>query len=654
MTDQLTSSSYAYKFMIRKWWGRMASSWLHIIFGLLMIFLLTEVEFTGFSVLLGIFLTAGGICLLTFGYKRKTWGRLRTLLIVEGALNIFIGMSLWLAITNTTNAIKILELIIWGLLGATLSLLGWRFISKEDGMFGPQAGKMMALSSACYAVFAATLMFIPTDDLTSSIESLHRNGMIIFLLLVAIGAVSSLAAIERVNVAEYPKLFDRRWILGIVLLLSGTFLVMLGIFAYNFRDLVAIDGTDLGIANLFGWGHPYEGMAALLLGAGAILTILGGVLLVTSRKRHHARLSKRTATICIVALLLVQGLAAMLLVNPATFNNGGGRWDLQVGDFYEYGGSSVSYIQHRDYQSGELINYTTSYWNYTGHFTVIDVAGRNDFYLSADLNFEGSDPLTIPIKMPKAESVISPNTPLTEVSFVRNESVWTPWGPRACERYSGHGYAGGGSIYSCDQWRKDGIVLLMTTSIQSSNSYSEPREWTIRNEVSMLVDTSLEQVTQGPSDAGGPPQADWTPTIGDRFNYSCLGGIVGQGQPTEWRYLVKNVTGYSMQLNLSIFSQDDLVTPLASGDVERSSNATSMGVLFFPGRSEGDFTFTLIGNETLSTPWGLLACNHYQVARAIENASSYTSEDIYVRNGVLIRMEDLRTGFSLELEWTNL
>ena len=654
MTDQLTSSSYAYKFMIRKWWGRIAHSWLHIIFGLMMIFLLTEVEFVGFSVLLGIFLTAGGICLLMFGYKRKTWGRLRMLLIAEGALSILVGLSLWLTIWNAANETKVLALIVWGLLGAILSLLGWRFISKEGGLFGPQAGKIVALSSACYAAFAATLIFIPTYDLTGSLDNFQKNVVIISLLLISIGVVSSLAAIERVSVAEYPKFFDRRWMLGIVLLLSGTFLILLGIFAYNFRDLVAIDGTDLGIANLVGWGHPYEGYAALLLGAGAILAILGGVLLVTSRKRHHARWSKRTAVFCIVALLLVQGLAAMLLVNPATFNNGGGRWDLHVGDFYEYSGSSVSYVQHRDYESGELINYTTSYWNYTGHTTVIDVAGRNYFYLSANLNWEGSDPFTIPFKMPKTESVISPNTPLTEISFVRNESVWTPWGPRVCERYSGYGYVGGGSIYSCDQWRKDGIVLLMTTSIQSSSGYSEPREWTIRNEVSMLVDTSLEEVTQGLADPGGPTQSDWTPIVGDCFNYSCLSGNAGQGRPTEWRYLVKNVTGYSIQLNLTIFSQDNLVTPLVSGDVERSSNATSMGVLFYPAKSDGDFTVVLVGNETLSTPLGLLACNHYRVARAIENASSYTCEDLYVRNGVLVRMEDLRTGFSLELEWTNL
>ena len=636
--------------MIRKWWGRIAFSSFLIIFGIVMIALFTWVDFLGFSVLLGISLLAGGVCLLAFGLKRKVWGRFRMLLMAEGVISMIIGLLLW----NTTEGLRVVAMIAWAFSSAALSLLGWRLLSRDGGQWGPLAGKMMLLSSLCYLAFAAALLLIPTYDLTNSFEGFHDNISVLSSLLILIGTVTSLVAIERVDLAEYPKMQDRRWKFGTVLLFSGIFLLLLGVFAYNYKDLVETYDPELGIVNMLIGGRPYQGYAILLLGAGVVLALLGGLLMIVSRKDHHAKWRKRTVAIGVIAILLVQVTAAMLLVNPATFNNDSGRWDLKVGDFYDYHGTSTYYVQHRNASNGELINYTKEYWNMTYRTTITDIAGRDDFYLAGDLHFDGGAPIRLLGKMPKSQTLIGYSERQMELEFVRNESVWTPWGPRTCERYLAHGYAGGGGTYTCDRWQKDGIVLLEIVNTLSSVGYGEAQQWTIRNDVSTLVDTSLEEITQGSGDPIGPPQGDWAPQVGDFLNYSCSGGEVGQGQLAEWRYQVKDVTGPSMLLNLTIFAQDDLGTPLVSGEVARPTNQTAMGVAFYPGSSEGDFTLILVGNETLATPWGALACNHYHVTHIMDNASSYSCEDLYVRNGVLVRMEGRGTGFSMELTGTNL
>jgi hypothetical protein len=128
----------------------------------------------------------------------------------------------------------------------------------------------------------------------------------------------------------------------------------------------------------------------------------------------------------------------------------------------------------------------------------------------------------------------------------------------------------------------------------------------------------------------------------------------GSAQDATWRYLVREVTPSSMLVNLSIASMDDPDGGM-SGESWRSTGNTTLGISLYPATSQGLYSVRLIGNESISTPWGCLECSHYFVTHVLEGSDSYTREDLYVRQGVLLRLERMGPdAYSLALAQTNL
>jgi len=645
----------------RKWWAIVVESSLLVAFGLIVILLLTSVDsvdLQGFVFLLALMLSAGGICLIVFGFKRKGWGRLRLVIIAEGILGVLVLLVDWvLNISVSEYRVRedylVMLMATWALASAALVLLWWRASSRDGKVAAGQyvtIGSLLSFFS--YLALAIALLVIGSFKLTNDYSDWRSNIIILSLMLVVIGLARSTVALERVDAHKVVKSLGRRWAIGVFLLLTGSFLLLIGLFAYSYRDLVQVYDEVLGITYPR-WDYVYQDAAWALLSIGAVLLLIGAILLVTGWKARSAKLKTRTLAVGVVAILLVEVLAAMLIVNPGALDMGSNRWDMQPGDYLNYNYSSIIHVQHNNLTTGELVNFTTDYLNYTVITKVLEVSGRSDVYMSAFMEFEGAISFTSIYKMPKDADTLEINQPMIEPTYIRDEVITTPWGPRLCQRYSVQGHVNYDGLYSCDEWIKDGIVLMMISDYKYSYNYDEPKEWVFRHDVSLVTDTSLEEVTEGPSDLGGPPVSAWSPAVGDALNYSWSPG--GMGQDTTWRYLVRDVSTSRMLMNLSIYSQGDPSELISAGERWCSTNDTTMGVALYPATSQGLFSVSLIGNESISTPWGQLECSHYYVTHILEDSDTYTREDLYVRDGVLLKLESFGLGqYSMTLAETNL
>ncbi|MCU0861923.1 MAG: hypothetical protein MUE65_06370, partial [Methanomassiliicoccales archaeon] len=153
----------------------------------------------------------------------------------------------------------------------------------------------------------------------------------------------------------------------------------------------------------------------------------------------------------------------------------------------------------------------------------------------------------------------------------------------------------------------------------------------------------------------GPAIRAWSPRDGDHLLYHQTGGSAGGGQATDWDYLVRSVAEEGMVLNLTITTDAQPPQTILSGESVHPLENTSLGVAFCPYPSAGPFAVELVGNETLQTPYGPLECNHLLVLRLGNGTDDRWREDLFVRQGVLVRMERLdQDQFRMDLIETNL
>jgi hypothetical protein len=642
----------------RKWWAFLVCSTLLVAFGLVLMFILTYIDLQGFVALLALTLLIGGICLLVFAIKHKEWGKHRMIVVSDGLLGILFFLAV-IALNVSISDYRVREdylvflMIAWALVSAALVFVYWMALSHSSKLTkGPYAMAGLLASFVAYLVLAAFLLVTGSFEMTKDFDGWRSNIVIISFMVAVVGITRSTMAIERVDAATVGKSYGRRWAIGIFLLLSGSFLILLGLFSYTYTDVVQMSDELIG-ATYGTWGYVYRDEAYALIGIGAILLLFGAILLITGWKARPSNLRTWALTIFVFAALIVEVLAAMMIVNQGALDMSSNQWDMKPGDHFSYKSTTIMSTQHKNHTTGELVNFTTGYLNFTMSSKVLEVTGRSEIYLKGVMEFEGAASISTIYKMPKDADMLEIGNPTFDLTYLRDEVVNTPWGPRSCQRFNGQGNVGYDGTYSCDEWVRNGIVIMAIADYQYTYSYDEPKEWCFRHDMSVLTDTSLEEVTEGQKDQGGPPCGSWSPTGGCALNYTWSTGV--EDQTTTWRYLIKNMTPTNMLMNLSITSIDDPSEILNSGETWSSTGNTTLGIVLYPDASMGPYSVLLIGNESKSTPWGQLECSHYLVTHILEDADSYTREDLYVRDGVLLSLESCGLSpYSMTLAETNL
>jgi len=541
--------------------------------------------------------------------------------------------------------------VVWALASAVLILAyGWA-LTRNASFSNPYGKVGPLLASVAYLGLAVFLLVTGSFALTHDYPGWRTNLFILSLMVVIIGILRLTLALEAADATKVAKAYGRRWAIGMVTLLCGSFLIILGIFAYTYTDLVEVPNYEVGLG-LKTWGFVYRDEAYVLLGFGAILSLLGAILLISGWKARPCRIKTGVLAAGVVGILLVEILAAMLIVNPGALDMGSNRWEMKPGDYYRYESTSIQYSQNKNHTTGELVNFTTGYLNITFFNEVLEVTGRSEIYMGGLMEVQDFPPIISIYKMPKDAQRLGLGEVPIDLHYLRDETVTTPWGPRVCERLSGTGYVSHGSC-SWDEWVRDGIVVMTIADYRMDYYYDEPKEYAFRHEVTILTDTSLEEVTEGQSDPGGPPVGAWAPAVGDALNYTW--SSTGSGQDTTWRYLIKEVASPSMLVNLTITSMAGPNDVITSGESWRSTENTTLGISLYPATSQGLYSVMLVGNESISTPWGQLECSHYCVTHVLEDSDTFTREDLYVRNGVLLKLESFGLGqYSMTLAETNL
>lgn len=140
-----------------RWWGRMAFGVIALIFGLAFL-LVPGVTLTLFLYLFGFFMILSGVVLL--GFSRNRVGTHRTLNIIEGVINIVIGIVAFLA-PGLTSLLIIYLVAIFAILSGILQI-GESLISPRGTQtFGASNRWILFISGLFSLVIGVLIAFFP-------------------------------------------------------------------------------------------------------------------------------------------------------------------------------------------------------------------------------------------------------------------------------------------------------------------------------------------------------------------------------------------------------------------------------------------------------------------------------------------------------------